>query len=210
MGIVIIGASGFALEAAWLAEDCGYEVVGFLDDATEKQGTLVLGKPVLGKVDEWEGFSENLFIVAVGSPRVRLKIVEKMTKKLTPKFATLIHPSVKASKYITLGEGSIVCAGCILTVCVNIGRHCIINLNSTIGHEVDIGDFSTVAPIVAISGNVVIDELVEIGTSASIRQGIALGRGSMLGMGSVLTKDILPFKVYAGVPARPISKLEEV
>ena len=209
MDIIIIGSSGFALETAWLAEDCGYNVIGFLDDASHKQGTFVLDKPVLGKVGEWESFSEHFFIVAVGSPRTRLKIIEEMTEKRSPKFATLVHPSVNASKYISLGEGTIICAGCILTVHVNIGCHCIVNLNSTIGHEVSIGDFSTIAPIVAISGNVVIDDLVEIGTGASIRQGLTLGKGAMLGMGSVLTKDCLPNNVYAGVPARSISKLEE-
>lgn len=210
MNIIIVGASGFALEAAWLAEDCGHNIIGFLDDSPDRQGTTVLGKPVLGLVDNWMSFSENHIIVAIGSPRTRNKVIENMERVGTPKFATLVHPSVIKSNYINIGEGTLICAGCVLTVSINIGKHCIININSTVGHEVNVGDFTTIAPIVAVSGNVTIDSFAEIGTGSSIRQGVSIGRGSMLGMGSALTKDIPSFKVYAGVPARPLKDMEEV
>ncbi|WP_028487987.1 acetyltransferase [Thiothrix lacustris] len=210
MNIIIVGASGFALEAAWLAEDCGHQVIGFLDDSLEKQGTTVLGKPVLGIVDNWAKFSENHLIVAIGSPRTRNKVIKNMERTGTPKFATLVHPSVIKSSHINIGEGTLICAGCIMTVNINIGKHCIININSTVGHEVNIGDFSTIAPIVAISGNVTLEDFTEVGTGSSIRQGVSIGRGSMLGMGSVLTKNIPSFKIYAGIPAKPLKDMEEI
>jgi len=210
LDIVVIGASGFALEAAWLAEECGHNVIGFLDDSLEKQGTTVLKKPVLGTIEHWTKFKEYYFIIAIGSPRSRKAVVEKMQQLGQPMFATLIHPSVKKSKYITVGNGTLICAGCILTVNIDIGEHCIININSTIGHEVKIGSFSTIAPIVAVSGNVTLEEFSEVGTGASIRQGISIGRGAMLGMGSVLTKNIPNFKIFAGNPAKPLRDMEEI
>ena len=210
MDIVVIGASGFALEAAWLAEECGHNVIGFLDDALEKQGTIVLKKPVLGTIEHWTKFKEYYFIIAIGSPRSRKAVVEKMQQLGQPMFATLIHPSVQKSEYITVGNGTLICAGCVLTVNIDIGEHCIININSTIGHEVKIGSFSTIAPIVAVSGNVTLEEFSEVGTGASIRQGISIGRGAMLGMGSVLTKNIPNFKIFAGNPAKPLRDMEEI
>ncbi len=210
MNIIIIGASGFALEAMWLAEECGHNVIGFLDDASDKQNTMVLEKPVLGTIEHWNKFKECHFIVAIGSPRSRKFVVEKMKKLGCPMFASLIHPSVVKSNHIIIGEGTLICAGCILTVNIVIGEHCIININSTIGHEVKIGDFSTIAPIVAISGNVTLEDFTEVGTGASIRQGVSIGRGAMLGMGSVLTKNIPRFKIYAGIPAKPLKDMEEI
>lgn len=210
MNIIIIGASGFALEAMWLAEECGHNVIGFLDDASEKQNAMVLEKPVLGTIEHWIKFKECHFIVAIGSPRSRKSVVEKMKRLGFPMFASLIHPSVIKSRHTTIGEGTLICAGCILTVNIVIGEHCIININSTIGHEVKIGNFSTIAPIVAISGNVTLEDFTEVGTGASIKQGISIERGAMLGMGSVLTKNIPRFKIYAGNPAKPLKDMEEI
>ena len=210
MNIIVVGASGFALEAAWLAEDCGHNVVGFLDDDPTKQETTVLGKPVLGTIESWIKFSEHHFVVAIGSPRSRHKVVNNMKRQGLPNFITLIHPSVIKSKYISIDEGTLICAGCILTVNIEIGKYCIVNINTTIGHEVKIGDFSTIAPIVAVSGNVELDNFTEVGTGSSIRQGVSIGRGAMLGMGSVLTKNIPPLKIYAGIPAKPLKDLEEI
>lgn len=89
-----------------------------------------------------------------------------------------------------------------MTVDIVVGAHVIINLNCTVGHDAVIRDFVTVAPLVAVSGNVNIFECCEVGTGASIRQGVTLERGSMLGMGGVLTKNISENTVFFGNPAK--------
>jgi acetyltransferase-like isoleucine patch superfamily enzyme len=47
---------------------------------------------------------------------------------------------------------------------------------------------------------------VWIGGNAIIKQGVTIGTGSVIGMGSVVTKDIEPFTIVAGCPARVIRK----
>ena len=49
---------------------------------------------------------------------------------------------------------------------------------------------------------VVVEAWADIGTNAVILPGVRIGKGSMVGAGSVVTKDIPPFAVAAGVPAR--------
>ena len=49
---------------------------------------------------------------------------------------------------------------------------------------------------------VVIDDDVWIGTAAIILQGVHIGRGSIIGAGAVVTRDIPPFSIAVGVPAR--------
>lgn len=56
-----------------------------------------------------------------------------------------------------------------------------------------------------ISGDVVIEEDVWIGTNATILQGVTLGRGSIVGAGAVVTKNVPPYAVVAGVPAKVIA-----
>lgn len=196
------------MEVLCLAERCGRNVLGFLDDTLEKQGTALLEMPVLGVVDDWVSYDDCEFIIAVGSPRGRNLIANKMNQLGAPIFTTLIDPSVIIGKEVTIQAGSIVCAGVICTVKINIGLHTIVNLNTTIGHESILGDYCTVAPNASISGNVVCGDMVEIGTGAKIREKISIGSGSVIGMGSVLTKNVEPCKVVAGNPARVIRSIE--
>jgi len=53
-----------------------------------------------------------------------------------------------------MGEGVVICAGCILTTNIKIGNHVQINLDCTIGHDVIMDDYSTLAPGVHLSGYV--------------------------------------------------------
>ena len=50
-----------------------------------------------------------------------------------------------------------------------------------------------------------IEDYVFIGTRAMILPGVTLGKGSIVAAGAVVTKDVAPFTVVAGVPAKPIS-----
>ena len=43
-----------------------------------------------------------------------------------------------------------------------------------------------------------------IGTRVIILKGVKVGRGSVIGAGAVVTKDIPPYSVYVGVPAARI------
>lgn len=208
--LIVVGGGGFAKEVIWLAQDCGFHVLAVLDDNIEMHGKQVLGVPVIGGVYNWTTYKDCQFVVAIGSPRIRKVVVDKMLSLGRPNFATLIHPSVIKSQTVTFSEGCIICAGMIFTVEISVGKHCIFNLNGTVGHECNISDFVTIAPMVAISGNVNIFDYVEVGTGASIRQGIDLNRGSMLGMGAVLTKDIPQFVIYAGNPAKPLRELTPI
>jgi sugar O-acyltransferase (sialic acid O-acetyltransferase NeuD family) len=208
--LIIVGFSGFGKEVHFLATRLGLAVHGFLDDNPAVQGQAFAGTPVLGTVDQWVAFSEYEFVIAVGNPRVRRKILNKMTSLGTPVFTTLIDPAaIVMADQVRVGPGSILCAGTICTVEIDIGEHVIVNLNCTIGHETRLESFVTVAPLVAISGNVLIGEAAEIGTGASIRQGLTIGRGGMLGMGSVLTKNIPENTVFFGSPAKPFKTLAD-
>ncbi|OEG74526.1 acetyltransferase [Shewanella colwelliana] len=204
--LIVIGGGGFAKEIVWLARDCGYEVVGVLDDNVQAHSELVANAKIIGVVDDWKKYTDVEFVIAIGSPRTRKTVYEKITQSGKPRFAKLIHPTAIVSPFVNIGEGTIICAGCIVTVDVVIGAHCIFNLNVTIGHDCAISNFTTIAPMVAVSGNVTMGLCVEVGTGASIRQGLTLGSGSMLGMGAVLTKSISECVIFAGNPARRLKE----
>jgi len=53
---------------------------------------------------------------------------------------------------------------------------------------------------------VIIEDDVWLGRNAIVMPGIKIGRGSIIGAGSVVTKDVEPFSVMGGVPATLIKK----
>lgn len=54
-----------------------------------------------------------------------------------------------------------------------------------------------------------IDDKAWIGFNAIILPGVRIGTGAVVGAGSVVTRDVEPFTVVAGNPARPIRRLTE-
>ena len=86
-------------------------------------------------------------------------------------FATIIHPRTERSRWIDVGAGTIVCAGNILTTNIRLGAHVQVNLDCTIGHDAILGDYTTLAPGVHISGWVHAGRRVYIGTGAVVING---------------------------------------
>ena len=205
--IVIIGAGGFGREVAWLIEDINkvnneWNIVGFVDDNKSIQGTEINGYKVVGDIDSLE--KQEVFVVnAIGDPVIKKKVMDKLDGSKN-KYPVLIHPSVICSDRVSFGEGSIICAGNIITVNVEIGKHVIINLDCTIGHDANIGDYSTVLPSVNVSGFVKIEECVSVGTGSAVIQGVNIGRNTVVGAGAVVVKDLPANCIAVGSPAKPI------
>lgn len=208
--LIIVGFSGFGKEVHWLASRLGITVRGFLDDNPAVAGQEFRSASVLGGVKQWQDYRDCEFVIAIGNPRIRKKVHDKMCFVGSPSFATLIDPdAIAMHEHVSIGPGSVVCAGTVCTVEVEIGAHVILNLNCTVGHETRIEDFATIAPMVAISGNVRIGTCVEVGTSASIRQGLTVDDGAMVGMGSLVTKNVAENTLVFGSPAKPIKLIAE-
>lgn len=210
--LYIIGAGGFGREVAWLVErlndeNLTWNLKGFIDDNRHLWGTMEDGYPVLGGIEYLMRKEGGYAVCAVGSAVTRKRIVERF-KESAVRFATLIDPSVLMSKRVTVGEGSIICAGTIITVDVTIGRHVIINLDCTLGHDDAIHDFVTIYPSVNVSGNVVVGECAELGTGMQIIQGKSVGRESVIGAGAVVIRDVPEKCTAVGSPAKPIKFYE--
>lgn len=205
--IVIIGAGGFGREVAWLIEDINkvnkeWNIVGFVDDNESLQGKNINGYKVVGNV-EWL-MQQSFYVVnAIGDSIIKKRIMDKL-KSSKIKYPVLIHPSVIHSGRVKFGEGSIICAGNIITVDIEIGKHVIVNLDCTIGHDVIIGDYTTILPSVNISGFVGIGECVSVGTGSAIIQGISIGKNTIIGAGSVVIKDVPENCTAVGSPAKVI------
>jgi len=109
------------------------------------------------------------------------------------------------------------------------GKHITLGKYSTVGRRsyldgrggLTIGNCVSIAPDVQLLtaqhdlndptlrnryGPIVIEDYVWIGTRALVLPGVRLGKGSVVASGAVVTRDVPPFVVVAGVPAKPIKR----
>ena len=59
-----------------------------------------------------------------------------------------------------------------------------------------------------VYARVVIEDDVWIGTRSIILPGVTIGKGSVIAAGSVVTKDVPPYNLVGGIPAKIIKKRE--
>jgi sugar O-acyltransferase (sialic acid O-acetyltransferase NeuD family) len=177
-------------------------VLGFVDERPELAGTQIFDVPVLGGLDWFATMPPGVrALVTVGDPAARRHLAARLGE-MDVRFARAVHPSVSATPWLTLGEGSLVMAGTSLTVNVTVGRHVVINPGCTVAHDVEIGDFSYLSPGVDLAGRVVLEEDAYLGTGAVVIPGRRVGRGAVVGAGAVVIEDVPPGVTVAGVPAR--------
>ena len=194
----IIGAGGFAREVYWslsLIERVGS--VFFVDDKYyDSKDKLIL------PISQFDP-NEYEVVVAVGNPEDRFNIVKRLPKET--KYFTHIHKSCQIlGNDVEIGEGSIICAGTIITTNVKLGKHTHLNLQTTIGHDCEIGNYFTTAPGAKISGNCIINDCVYIGTNSSIKEKIKINSHVTIGLNAGVVKNIDEPGIYVGVPTKKI------
>jgi maltose O-acetyltransferase len=110
------------------------------------------------------------------------------------------------ARKVHLGQRTVINFGCLLD-----GRKFAI----TTGSDVSIGPEATILTLghdprspefADKGGDVVIGDRVWIGYRAIILPGITIGEGAVVGAGSVVTRDVPPFAIIAGNPARIIGE----
>lgn len=206
--IAIIGAGGFGREVKMLIDQINeitpsYEITGFYDD--KEHAEIINGVPYLGQVENVNTINDTLCLaIAIGDPITKKKVIGKITNQ-NIEYPNLIHPSVIIGKdNVSFGKGNIICAGVIITVDIQIEDFVILNLSCTLGHDTKIKSFSSFMPTVNISGEVVINESVYVGTGAKIINLLEIGENTVVGAGAVVAKSLPANCTAVGIPAKPI------
>jgi sugar O-acyltransferase (sialic acid O-acetyltransferase NeuD family) len=206
--IAIIGAGGFGREVKMLIDHINqdqkkFEIIGFYDD--KEYNDSINGIPYLGKLEKLNEIDYPLSVtIAIADPRTKKRIIETINNKNID-FPNLIHPSVIIGQdNVKLGKGNIICAGVIITVDIEIGNFVILNLSCTLGHDTTIKSYCSFMPTVNISGEVILNESIYVGTGAKIINQLEIGENTIIGAGAVVSKSLPANCTAVGIPAKPI------
>jgi sugar O-acyltransferase (sialic acid O-acetyltransferase NeuD family) len=204
---LIFGTGGFARETRDIAFALDLQpVIVAADEAARAEW---IGDEEIILEHEVERYQGVRAAIGIGENSVRQKIAIRYADSL--RFTSLIHPSASFGKgqraAVEAAKGVVICAGVRMTNSIEMGDYVILNLNSTVGHDVILGDFVNVAPGANISGHVVIGDGVWVGTNVAINQGareakLRIGRNAVIGSGSVVVRDCEADGVYVGIPAK--------
>ena len=204
--LLIFGAGGHAKKVALQAQANGYSIIGAI--STESIGTPFLNSIVLGNISDYlinNEFKAYLIHIAIGENSVRKLIYDQIVEysdRLTSIFSLDSH----ISNYSIIGRGTYIGTGACILNNVNIGENCIIDTNVIVDHDTMISDFVNISPGAVLCSHINVGYGAIIGAGATIIERVNIGEGSLIGAGSVVIKDVEPFNLVVGSPAKLVKR----
>lgn len=202
--LILIGGGGHCKSVIEVAESAGYEIKGILDMPDEVGKDVLPGHKVIGTDDEIPQYVEKYdFIITVGfikNPALRIKLYNKV-KAAGGRLATIIASTAHVSKYVELGEGTVIMHQAFVNAGAKIGDNCIINTFVNIEHDAEVGNQCHISTGTMVNGECKIGENCFIGSQSVCANCIEIASDIIVGAGSVVRKSIRVKGIYAGNPA---------
>lgn len=128
-----------------------------------------------------------------------------------------IEPGVSIRDMVEIGDNCVIMMGAVLNIGAVIGKKTMIDMNVVIGGRAIVGDDCHIGAGAVLAGvieppsadPVILGNNVLVGANAVILEGIKIGDGAVVAAGAIVTKDVDPYTVVAGAPARVIKKVDE-
>ena len=125
-----------------------------------------------------------------------------------------IEPGALIRKGAEIGQDTVVLMGAVINTGAKIGAQTMVDMNAVVGSGAQIQERCHIGAGAVIAGmmepcgmqGVVIEHDVLIGANAVILEEVRVGHHSIVGAGAVVTKDVEPYSVMIGVPARKIKE----
>ncbi len=209
--MLIIGAGGLAKELlAVLTMNNDAADLCFFDDINEDAPAFLYGKfPVIKSWDEAREHFQNRspeFALGVGDPLVRMNLSEK-ARSMGGRLSSIISQQAFVGGFgNSIGPGVCVLPFANLTCDIALGEGSLVNKSAIISHEVKVGRYCGISPGASVLGRGSIGDCTNIGAHAVILPGVKVGSFCTIGAGAVVIKDVPDNSVFAGVPAKPITK----
>ena len=128
-----------------------------------------------------------------------------------------IEPGAIIRDLVEIGNNAVIMMGAVINIGAKIGEKTMIDMNVVVGGRAEIGANCHIGAGSVIAGvieppsadPVIIENDVLVGANSVILEGVRVGKGSVVAAGSVVTKNVEPYTVVAGVPAKVIKKVDE-
>jgi len=191
---LLIGAGKAASQVlSVIGKESTTQVIGFLDDTPEKQGTQHLGYPVLGAISEIAEVIKlhriDSILCCAGNMQLRIKTLE-LALQYKLKLANAIHSSVVMDDNVCIAGGNYIGPQSFIGAQAQIGFGCFISSSAIIEHHNKVGHCVTTGPANAFSGSVSIENFCVLGSGIIIEPMVTIGQYSAIASGCVISKTV--------------------
>ena len=214
-----------------------YEIINYISESVKKTPARVYLQGDLSKIDfgglEFFGNGEFgvLFCENKEFEELLSKNKEHIKKYRTEidrrnsaipladltKYKARIEPGAVIRDLVEIGENCVIMMGAVLNIGAVIGQRTMIDMNVVVGGRAIVGKNCHIGAGTVLAGvieppsaaPVIIEDDVLIGANAVVLEGVKVGKGAVIAAGSVVVKDVEPYMVMVGVPAKPLKKVDE-
>ena len=205
--LIIIGAGGMgrtvysnALESVGYGES--YTVKGFIDDNLNALDGFPNYPPIIGTIKDYIPQENDVFVSSIGGASRRPCMEEIISRG--GEFIELIHKTARIYNNVKLGKGNFIGAYSVIGNDAVVGDYNMIQAYSVIGHDAKIGSWNRIDTHVTCVGGIVIEDEVNIHTSAVINHGVTVGSGAHVGALSFVIRKVKAGTTVMGNPAKRI------
>ena len=211
--VLIVGAGGMGREVfEWinlgnaflkgLGYEPAWEFLGFIDDDLHALDNSKCDAKVVGTISDYKRTDGEFLIMGVSKPHVKEKLAALLKEK-GGVFTTFNYPENIISPSATVGEGCVFYPGAFVGVDCKVGDFVTL-LSTSLGHDAELGDYSTVSSWCGINGHVKVGKKAFVGSNAVILPGKKIGDEATVGIGSVVISNVKAGGTVFGNPAKKI------
>jgi len=217
--VIIIGGSGAGMIAASVADRLDdVELLGFINDFKEPGDTIGDFKkiPVIGKTPDIQRYLKEkdvYFFVAFEGIRDPYKSYQAMKDLPIPRerYINLIDKTaILPEGYVELGTGILAAPFVQVSPDTSISDNVILLGNCFVGHNSFISEFSHITTNSVVGAFTHIGKGVTVGMNSTVMGRLQIGDFSLIGAGSVVTKDVPENVIVAGNPAKILRERGEL
>lgn len=213
-------------------------IINYIGNAPKKTPVKVFIKGQLDQIDfpeEIQNFTESHFGVVFGDWKDVEPLLKENQDKIQDyhiennarnsavpmidmkKFDARIEPGAIIRDQVAIGKNAVIMMGAIINIGAEIGDDTMIDMGvvlggrAIVGKHCHIGAGSVLAGVIepASATPVQIDDNVVMGANAVVIEGVHVGEGAVIAAGAVVTHDVAPHTMVAGVPAKVIKKVDD-
>lgn len=203
--LIIIGAGGMgrtiysnALESVGYGEI--FEIKGFIDDNLHALDGFDNYPPIVDTIKDYRPQQDDVFVSSIGGASRRSCMEEIIGRG--GEFMELIHKTARIYTNARLGKGNFIGAFTVIGNDTVIGDYNMIQSYTVIGHDAVVGSWNRIDTHVTCVGGIVIEDEVNIHTSAVISHNVRVGTGAHVGALSFVIRKVKPGTTVCGNPAK--------